>query len=131
QKMEAIGRLAGGIAHDFNNLLTVIEAYSEFAQFDHEPDDPRSQDIAEVRRAAGSAAQLTRQLLAFGRKQVLSPKIIGLNDAIRGMLSMLERLIGEHIRLVSTLRADLPNVRADPVQLQQILMNLTLNARDA
>jgi PAS domain S-box-containing protein len=131
QKMEAVGRLAGGIAHDFNNLLTVIRSYSEFALEGYENDDPRRTDIEEVRRAAEAAAQLTRQLLTFSRKEVLSPQYVDLNESITGTLAMLRRLIGERIQLVTELGSSLPGIWTDPGQLQQVLLNLAVNARDA
>ena len=131
QKMEAVGRLAGGVAHDFNNQLTAIMGYADILRASLPDGDPRRGEIAEIRRAAGRAAELTRQLLAFSRKQVLRPRIVDLNDLVREMQGMLQRLIGENIRL-STLYAGGPmRVRADPAQLEQVIMNLAVNARDA
>ena len=131
QKMEAVGRLAGGVAHDFNNQLTAIMGYAEIVQASLPKGDSRRDEVAEILRAAGRAAELTRQLLAFSRKQVLRPQIVDLNDLVREMRGMLQRLIGENIRL-DTISADGPmRVRADPAQLEQVVMNLAVNARDA
>jgi PAS domain S-box-containing protein len=130
-KMEAVGRLAGGIAHDFNNLLTAIQGYSELALGRLETDDPQRRDIEEIRRAAERAASLTRQLLAFGRRQMLQPKVIDLNAVVADMESMLRRLIGEDVELSTDLEPNLGSVRADPGQIEQVLMNLAVNARDA
>jgi two-component system cell cycle sensor histidine kinase/response regulator CckA len=131
QKMEAIGQLAGGVAHDFNNLLTAISGYTDLVREDLPPDDPRRQDLDEVQRAADRAAALTRQLLAFGRRQVLQPRVLDVNEIVRGMAKMLHRLIGEDVRLGTKLAGDLPGVRADPGRLEQVIMNLAINARDA
>jgi two-component system cell cycle sensor histidine kinase/response regulator CckA len=131
QKMEAIGHLAGGIAHDFNNLLTVILGYSNFVIDSMTPLDERRSDMAEVVKAGERAAALTRQLLAFSRKQVLQPAAVDLNTLVNGMKQMLGRLIGEQIDFVQILAPDLGVVRADPGQLEQVLMNLVVNARDA
>ena len=131
QKMEAVGRLAGGVAHDFNNQLTAIMGYADILRSSLADGDPRRDEVAEIQRAASRAAELTRQLLAFSRKQVLRPQIVDLNDLVREMRGMLQRLIGENIRL-ATLCADAPmRVRADPSQLEQVVMNLAVNARDA
>jgi two-component system, cell cycle sensor histidine kinase and response regulator CckA len=130
QKLEAIGRLASGIAHDFNNLLTVINGYSELLVRNLE-DSHLRQKIGEIQKAGGRAASLTRQLLAFSRKQVLQPKTLDLNSVVNNFASMLRRLIGENIELVLSLDADLGAVEADPGQLDQVLMNLVVNARDA
>jgi PAS domain S-box-containing protein len=131
QKMEAIGQLAGGIAHDFNNLLTTVLGYSDMAirQLSHE--NPVRAEIEEIRRAGERAANLTRQLLAFGRKQIFDPRVLDVNSLIADSSRMLGRLIGEPIRLVTQLEPELGSVRADPGQLEQVLVNLVVNARDA
>ncbi|MDQ3068857.1 MAG: response regulator [Acidobacteriota bacterium] len=131
QKMEAVGQLAGGVAHDFNNLLTAILGYSNFVIDTLEPADERREDMEEVIKAGHRAAALTRQLLAFSRKQVLQPTSVDLNEMVNGMRQMLSRLIGEHVDLVATLAPELGSARADLGQLEQVLMNLALNARDA
>ena len=130
-KMEAVGRLAGGIAHDFNNLLTVIRGRSEILLRRLAPDIPWRQDIDLIEQTAERAAALTRQLLAFSRKQVLQPKVLELNAVVAGMDPILRRLIGEHIELVWLPGSALSCVRADPGQLEQVVMNLVVNARDA
>ncbi len=131
QKMEAVGNLAGGIAHDFNNLLSIILSYSTVLARDLEPDDPRRADLQEIEAAGLRAAELTRQLLAFGRKQVLQPVIVNLNDSLRAMERMLRRLIGEDVELTLNTDPALGRTRVDPGQLEQIIMNLSLNSRDA
>jgi two-component system, cell cycle sensor histidine kinase and response regulator CckA len=131
QKMEAIGQLAGGVAHDFNNLLTVIMSYSALLLDDFGPSDERRSDIEEITAAASRAAGLTRQLLAFSRKQVIQPRPTNANNVIREVEAMLRRLIGEDIKLESTLAADLGLMNIDPGQLEQVLLNLAVNARDA
>ena len=131
QKMEAVGQLAGGVAHDFNNLLTAILGYSNFVIDTLEPEDARRADMDEVIKAGHRAAGLTRQLLAFSRKQVLKPTSVDVNALITGMHQLLSRLIGEHVNLVKILAPDLVAVRADRGQLEQVLMNLVVNARDA
>ncbi len=131
QKMEAIGRLAGGVAHDFNNLLTVINAYSEFGMDKLGQNHPVFADLREVRKAGERAAGLTRQLLAFSRKQVLRPQVINLNNGMAEAKKMLRRVIGEDVELVAELAPDLRNIKADPGQIEQIVMNLAVNARDA
>ena len=131
QKMEAIGQLAGGIAHDFNNLLTTVLGYSDMALSQLSPHDPIREDIAEIRRAGERASDLTRQLLAFSRKQVFEPRVLDLNALLADSSRMLARLIGEHIRFVTKLDPGLGNVRADPGQLEQVIVNLAVNARDA
>jgi PAS domain S-box-containing protein len=131
QKMEAIGRLAGGVAHDFNNLLTAIIGYSQLLlrRFDH--DDPLRAEAEGIIRAGQHAASLTRQLLAFSRRQVLKPIVMNLNGVVAEMDKMLRRLIGEHIELLTRVEPALGRVKADPGQIEQVVMNLALNARDA
>jgi two-component system, cell cycle sensor histidine kinase and response regulator CckA len=131
QKMDAIGRLAGGVAHDFNNLLLVISAYAELMLDSVAADDPLRKNVAEIMTASRRAADLTRQLLAFGRKQMQSLQILDLNTVIGEITTMLPRLIGEDIELVFTPAQDLGKVRADPIQIEQVVMNLAANARDA
>jgi PAS domain S-box-containing protein len=131
QKMEAIGRLAGGIAHDFNNLLMVISGYSEFLLDRLGPEPTLRAPAQEISHAAGRASALTRQLLAFSRKQMLAPKILDLNGVVTENLKMLTRVIGEDIDLVMVPAADLGAVRADAGQIEQVIMNLAVNARDA
>src|SRR5581483_11408886 len=130
QKMEAVGRLAGGIAHDFNNLLMVITGYSEFL-LEKVVDSSLRTPAQEIASAAQRATSLTRQLLAFSRKQMLAPKILDLNAVVTENLRMLTRLIGEDIDLLMTPAADLGPVKADPSQMEQVIMNLAVNARDA
>jgi two-component system cell cycle sensor histidine kinase/response regulator CckA len=131
QKMEAVGRLAGGVAHDFNNLLTVIMGYSQILT-DGLPGASRLKDATtQIRSAADRAAGITRQLLAFSRKQVLSPRVIDLNDVMLNLDTMLRRLIGEDVEVLTVPGRDLGAVRADPGQIEQVIMNLALNARDA
>jgi PAS domain S-box-containing protein len=130
QKMEAIGRLAGGIAHDFNNLLTIIQGYGELVR-DSLSGDSRHESMDELLKAAGRATSLTRQLLAFSRKQVLEPKIMHLGEIVRETGHMLERLIGEDIALSLVAPGDLATVKADPGQIEQVVLNLAVNARDA
>jgi len=139
QKMEAIGRLAGGVAHDFNNLLTAIQGYAQFLLDDLASDDPTTwppghalrADLGEILRASDRATALTRQLLALSRRQVLQPRTLDLNTVLADMEKMLRRLIGEDIELRSVLAPDLGAVRADPGQIEQVIMNLAVNARDA
>jgi PAS domain S-box-containing protein len=131
QKMESIGRLAGGIAHDFNNLLTAILGNTEIALGEMSEEDPAKQHLPVVLQAARSAAELTKQLLAFSRRQIIDPKTVNLNDIIRSMEKMLIRLIGENIVLKTVLQDDLCCVKVDMSQMQQILVNLAVNARDA
>jgi len=131
QKMEAIGRLAGGIAHDFNNLLTVIKGYSQLSLMEFKEGDPLKANIEEVQRAADRAAGLTRQLLAFSRRQILEMKVLDLNTILRDLDKMLRRVIGEDIELVTLLADDLGTVKADAGQIEQVAMNLAVNARDA
>jgi two-component system, cell cycle sensor histidine kinase and response regulator CckA len=131
QKMEAIGRLAGGVAHDFNNLITAITGYAGFILERLEPGDPSHLDAQAIAEAAERAARLTRQLLSFSRRQVLEVQSLDLNEIVAGMELMLRRLIGEQIEFVTVLDADLGPVRADPGQIEQVILNLALNARDA
>jgi signal transduction histidine kinase len=131
QKMEAVGRLAGGVAHDFNNVLTAIFGYSDLLLEDLTLDDPRRRDVQEIRRSAERAASLTRQLLAFSRKQVMQPRVLNLNDVIGNVQSLLRRLVGEDIQVHFNLQSNLRSVTADPGQIEQVLMNLAANARDA
>ena len=131
QKMEAIGRLAGGVAHDFNNLLGVIMGYSEMVLADMGPDDPRRGRIEQIRKSGERAASLTRQLLAFSRKQILEPRVLDLYALLADMDKMLRRLIGEDVHLVTRPDPLLPPIKADPGQIEQIVMNLVVNARDA
>ncbi len=131
QKMESVGRLAGGIAHDFNNLLTVIKGYLELAMAGLHPRDPLYHDLAEANTAADSAAGLTQQLLAFSRKQIINPQVLSLNDVVARVRKMLPRLLGEDIELRTVLAPALGQVRFDPGQCEQILINLAVNARDA
>jgi PAS domain S-box-containing protein len=131
QKMEAIGQLAGGVAHDFNNLLTVINGYTALL-LDEEPAlSPRRELLAEVRDAGERAAALTAQLLAFSRKAIVEPKVLDLNEATVAAFRLLRRLVGEDVRLEANFASSLPKIRIDPGQLEQVLMNLVVNARDA
>ncbi len=131
QKMEAVGRLAGGVAHDFNNLLTAILGYSDFLMSGLKPDDPQWSFAEEIFKAGERAASLTRQLLAFSRKQILQPRVLDLNAIITEMEKLLRRVIGEDIRFITRLDPALGLVKADPGQIEQIVMNLVVNARDA
>jgi signal transduction histidine kinase/HAMP domain-containing protein len=131
QKMEAVGRLAGGIAHDFNNLLTVISGHGQLLLRQLAPGDPLRGQIETIETTAERAALLTRQLLAFSRKQVLAPTMLDLNDVVSGMAQMLQRLIGESIDLVFSPGPHLGRVKVDPGQLEQVIVNLVVNARDA
>ena len=130
-KMEAIGRLAGGIAHDFNNLLTAICGNIELAKLELDPTDPLQQYLVEAAHASDSATDLTRQLLTFSRRQLIEPRVINVNELLGKLRKMLGRLIGEDVELVTTFAEDLGSVRIDPGQLQQVLVNLCVNARDA
>ncbi len=131
QKMESVGRLAGGVAHDFNNMLGVILGRTEIAIMKSDPKQPLYKDLQEIRKAADRSADLTRQLLAFARKQTIAPIVLDLNEVIEGMLKMLRRLIGEDIDLVWLPEASPSSVKIDPSQIDQILANLCVNARDA
>jgi len=131
QKMEAIGRLAGGVAHDFNNLLTAIMGYSHLLLRKIGEQDALRGDIVEINKAAEKASSLTRQLLAFSRRQVLQPKVLNLNYVVTDISKMLERLIGEDIELKTQLQSELGSVNADPGQIEQVVLNLAINARDA
>jgi nitrogen-specific signal transduction histidine kinase/ActR/RegA family two-component response regulator len=130
-KMEAVGRLAGGVAHDFNNLLTVISSYSQMALETLRPGEPLYADMQEIRSSADRASRLTRQLLAFSRKQVMQVQVFDLNRVATEMEVMLRRLIGEDVTLTLDLDRELGEVTADPGQVEQVVMNLVLNARDA
>ena len=131
QKMESIGRLAGGVAHDFNNLLTTIVGYSELIEEDQQLSESTKEQVREIRESADRATTLTRQLLAFSRKQILKPQLIDLNKLVANLSKMLKRLIGEDIDLIAKLNPNLGNIYADPGQIEQVLMNLVVNAKDA
>jgi two-component system, cell cycle sensor histidine kinase and response regulator CckA len=130
QRMEAAGRLAGGVAHDFNNLLTTIRGFSDLLLRDIPAEDRRRRDVEQIRKAADRGALLSRQLLGFGRQQTQDPRAIQLNAVVTSMQGLIQRLIGADIRLVTELRPGLGEVRMDPAQLEQVLVNLVLNARD-
>jgi two-component system, cell cycle sensor histidine kinase and response regulator CckA len=131
QKMEAIGQLAGGIAHDFNNLLTIINGYSTLLIRGLESGSPMRKEAEQILRAGERAADLTRQLLSFSRRQILEPKVLNINVQVQSVEKMLRRLIGEHIELVTHLSDDIGFIKIDPGQVEQIIMNLVVNARDA
>lgn len=131
QKLEAVGRLAGGVSHDFNNLLTVILGYSEIANRNLSAGDPLRHNLEEITKASKRAASLTRQLLAFSRKQVMQPKVFDLNTVISDLEKMLRRMIGEDVEVHVSQQPNLGRIKADPVQLEQVIMNLVVNARDA
>ena len=132
QKMDAIGQLAGGIAHDFNNMLTAISGYADLLALSFEDgDDPRADDVQQIRKAAAHAAGLTRQLLAFGRRQVLCTERLDVNDVVRNLESMLARTIGGEVELETVLAENLAQVETDPDQLVQVILNIALNGRDA
>ena len=131
QKMEAVGRLAGGIAHDFNNLLTVINGNTQLILMNLNAKDPIHDDIVDIQRASERATELTRQLLAFGRKQTLRPRVLNLNKILTNLKSMLQRMIGEDIELTSRLARNLWRVKVDPGQIEQVIINLAINSRDA
>jgi CheY-like chemotaxis protein len=129
--MEAVGRLAGGVAHDFNNMMMIIMGFSDFLLTTLPPDDPRWADADEIRKAAERAMHLTRQLLGFGRQQLVARSVLSLNEVVSGMERMLRPLLGEDIKLLTRLSVGLGGVEADYGQLEQVVMNLALNARDA
>jgi len=131
QKMDAVGRLAGGIAHDFNNLLTAINGYADLTLDGLSPGNPLREGIANIRKAGDKAAALTRQLLAFGRRQVIETKVLNVNELVENNAKILSRVIGEDIQFVTTLDPELKAIKTDPGQVEQILMNLAVNARDA
>lgn len=131
QKMEAIGRLAGSVAHDFNNFMTVIEGYAELLTKKFPPGDANREAVDEILKAAESASRLTSQLLTFSRKQEVAPKILNLNELVRNIYRMIEHLLGADIKIETVLAESLDMVQADPNQLEQVLMNLLVNARDA
>jgi PAS domain S-box-containing protein len=131
QELEAIGRLSGGVAHDFNNILTAVTGYSDLLLMDLGPHDPRLGDLEGIKQAAERAAKLTQQLLAFGRKQVLQLKVLDLNSVVANLEDMLQRLLGEDIDLATVLDPSLGRVKADPGRIEQVIMNLAVNARDA
>lgn len=131
QKMEAVGQLAGGVAHDFNNLLTAILGYSDMAMEKLPPHSAARRYTAEIKKAGERAAALTRQLLAFSRLQVMAPQVIDLNAVVADLSKMLRRLIGEDVRLVTIPGANLGHIKVDPTQMEQVIMNLAVNARDA
>jgi PAS domain S-box-containing protein len=131
QKMESVGRLAGGVAHDFNNMLSAILGYTDMALAKVDPADMVHGDLLEIQKAAERSADLTKQLLAFARKQTVTPRVVDLNETVDGLLKMLRRLIGEHVSLVWHPETHLWPVRVDPTQINQILTNLCVNARDA
>jgi PAS domain S-box-containing protein len=131
QKLEAIGSLAAGVAHDFNNILSIILSYSELLSLDLKPEDPMRADLGEIRAAGLLAVTLTRRLLAFGRQQVLHPKVVDLCEIVCGMETMLRRLIGEDMEMVTDLAPECGKVLVDAGQMEQVVMNLAVNARDA
>jgi len=131
QKMEAIGRLAGGVAHDFNNILSIIKGYNQLLMLDIKEGDPRREGLKEINEAVDRAVAMTRQLLAFSRKQVLEMRVLDLNSVIRNLEKMLRRMIGEDIELRTILSEDIGKIEADPGQIEQVIMNLAVNSRDA
>jgi signal transduction histidine kinase len=131
QKMEAVGRLAGGVAHDFNNILSVVLSYSELMLESLRPGEPLRDDLEEIHRAGQRAADLTRQLLAFSRQQILAPRVLSLNRVVTGLKRLLDRLLGEDIEVNVALADDLSPCLVDPGQMEQVLLNLVVNARDA
>ncbi|MGB9628235.1 MAG: GAF domain-containing protein, partial [Thermodesulfobacteriota bacterium] len=131
QKMEAIGRLAGGVAHDFNNILSIIKGYTQLLMLDIKEGDPKREGLNEINQAVDRAVAMTRQLLAFSRKQILEMRVLDLNSVIRNLEKMLRRMIGEDIELRTILSEDIGRIEADPGQIEQVIMNLAVNARDA
>jgi nitrogen-specific signal transduction histidine kinase/CheY-like chemotaxis protein len=131
QKMEAVGRLAGGVAHDFNNLLTVMLGFCELLLKDLPESSPQRQDVEEIHKAGVSAAGLTRQLLAFSRRQLVTPRLISLTEVVTDIRAMVQRLIGEDVNVVLNLQPHLAPIMADRAQVEQVIMNLAVNARDA
>ena len=131
QRLESVGRLAGGIAHDFNNLLAAVLTYGEFIAEELEPDHPLQEDVAEIRKAAKRGAELTRQLLVFSRRDLVQPSVLDVNDSITDLVNLLRRTLGEDVTLRPTLAPELPRILADSGELEQVLMNLAVNARDA
>jgi signal transduction histidine kinase len=131
QKMEAMGRLAAGVAHDFNNYLTVIDSYTDLMRMDLEPESPMQYELAEIARATEQSKSLVRQLMAFSRQQMLHPQVLNVNEVINRAEDILRRLAGRDIELVTAYEPDLGMVRADPGQIEQVLLNLVTNARDA
>jgi len=131
QKLEALGQLAGGVAHDFNNLLAAMMGYTQLIQRTLAPDDPRQSDLVEIRRAGERAASLSRQLLAFARRQVIDPRVVDVNEALRATEPMLRRLVGTEVMVVLQLAPVIAPVRVDPGQLEQVILNLAVNASDA
>jgi signal transduction histidine kinase len=131
QKMEAVGRLANGVGHDFNNVLTAIFGYADLLLDQFAPEDPRRADLEEIRRSAERAATLTRQLLAFSRKEFSQPRVVDLNEIVGSLQKLLEGLMGDRIEFVFRPAADLWKVKVDPAQIEHVLVNLCANARDA
>lgn len=131
QKMEAVGRLAGGVAHDFNNQLLVINNYAQMLRDDMEANDPRRNDLDEIVEAGAKATRLVQQLLAFSRRDVVSPQVLSLNDVIQSLVAMLPRMIGEDVEVTVALEDDLRSIRIDLSQIEQIIVNLAVNARAA
>jgi signal transduction histidine kinase len=131
QKMEAVGMLAGGVAHDFNNLLTIINGYSQLILNNLKPDDPNRHSAEQIIKAGERAAGLTRQLLAFSRRQTLQPRVLELNKLVSRLVAMLRRLIGEDVELNLKLDPDVGRINADSGQMEQVIMNLVVNARDS
>jgi signal transduction histidine kinase len=131
QKLEAIGQLAGGVAHDFNNVLTAVIGYSDLLQAGAQPGTQLHDGLVEISKAGHRASQITRQLLAFSRKQILQPRVIELNTLIVDIEKMLRRVVYEHVQIVTRLAPDVGRIRADPTQIEQVLVNLAVNARDA